>query len=71
MRVPMVGKKNKITLADRMFGNVDLIGAMASLAVRLANLDNQNPFMRGMMEKFLEIHKDRLLPTIHSKTFSK
>ncbi len=71
MRAHMVDKKDKITLADRIFGDVDLVGTMASLAAPLANWANRNPFMRGMMEKFLGIHKDRLLPTFHSETFAK
>ena len=72
MRAHLVeAKKKRPTLADRMFGDTDLVGNLASLAAPLANWANQNPKIRSLMEKHLGIHKDRLLPTFHSETFAK
>jgi hypothetical protein len=53
------------------FGNTDLVGNLASHAAGLVNWTNRNPFLRGQMEKFLGIHRDRLLPSFHSETFAK
>jgi len=72
LRAHLVDKKQKKpTLADRMFGDTDLVGKLASLAAGLANWANTNPKMRALMEKYLGVHKDRLLPTFHSETFAK
>ena len=72
MRANLVELKKKGTsLADRMFGDTDGIGKLASLVAPLVNWANQNPFLRGLMEKFLGVHKDRLLPTFHLETFAK
>ncbi len=72
MRANLVKRKKKGTsLADRMFGDTDGIGKLTSLVAPLVNWANRNPFLRGLMEKFLGVHKDRLLPTFHSETFAK
>jgi len=72
LRVHLVAKKQtRPTLADRMFGDTDMVGKLASLAAPLANWANTNPAIRGLMEKHLGIHKERLLPTFHSETFAK
>jgi len=72
MRAHLVEKKQKKpTLADRLFGDTDMVGRLASLAAGLANWANTNPKMRALMEKHLGVHKDRLLPKFHSETFSK
>jgi glycerol-3-phosphate dehydrogenase subunit C len=64
-------KEHKPTLAERMFAETDLVGTLTSYAAPIANWANRNPFIRGLMEKYLGIHKDRLLPTFHSETFDK
>ncbi|MFQ5682902.1 MAG: anaerobic glycerol-3-phosphate dehydrogenase subunit C [Candidatus Binatia bacterium] len=72
MRANLVDVKQKGTsLADRLFGDTDWVGKMASLAAPLVNWANRNPFLRGLMETYLGVHKDRLLPTFHSETFAK
>ncbi len=57
------------SLADRLFGDTDLVGSLATWAAPLVNWANRNPFVRGLMEKYLGIHRDRLLPTFHAETF--
>ena len=64
-------KKTGANFADRVFGNTDLVGKLSSMAAPLVNWTNHNPFMRGLMEKFLGIHRDRLLPAFYSETFDK
>ena len=72
MRAHLVDKKQKRpTIADRMLGDTDMVGRLASLAAPLANWANKNSTIRALMEKHLGIHKDRLLPTFHSETFPK
>ncbi|MFQ5741520.1 MAG: heterodisulfide reductase-related iron-sulfur binding cluster, partial [Acidobacteriota bacterium] len=51
--------------------NTDLVGRLASYAAPLVNWANRNPFLRGLLEKYLGIHRDRLLPTFHSETFAR
>jgi Fe-S oxidoreductase len=72
MRANMVdAKQNGATFADKVFGDTDRVGRLSSLAAPLVNWANKNPLMRGLMEKYLGIHRDRLLPTFHSETFEK
>jgi len=72
MRANMVRKKQSgATLADKIFGNTDLVGGLASRAAGLFNRANQSPFVRSLMEKYLGIHRERLLPTFHSETFAR
>ncbi|MBI4463507.1 MAG: 4Fe-4S dicluster domain-containing protein, partial [Acidobacteria bacterium] len=72
MRAHLVKTRNKRpTLADRMFGDTDRVGTLACKFARLANWANQHPQIRALMEKYLGIHKERLLPTFHSETFAR
>ncbi|MBI3940667.1 MAG: anaerobic glycerol-3-phosphate dehydrogenase subunit C [Acidobacteria bacterium] len=72
MRASLVESKKKGTsFADRIFGDTDLVGSLASLSAPLVNWVNQNPSLRALMEKYLGIHRDRLLPTFHAETFAK
>ena len=72
MRANLVqAKEGGVPFADRVFANTDLAGKLSGLAAPLVNWANRNPFLRGLLEKFLGVHKDRLLPTFHSETFEK
>ena len=72
MRANLVqAKEGGVPFADRVFANTDLAGKLSGLAAPLVNWANQNSFLRGLLEKFLGVHKDRLLPTFHSETFEK
>jgi Fe-S oxidoreductase len=72
MRVNFVNaKQSGAEFADKVFGDTDRVGRLASLAAPLVNWANRNPTMRGLMEKHLGVHRDRLLPTFHSETFAK
>ena len=64
-------KQSGVSFADKVFGDTDRVGKLASLAAPLVNWANRNPAMRGLMEKHLGVHRDRLLPTFHSETFAK
>ncbi|MCZ6878226.1 MAG: anaerobic glycerol-3-phosphate dehydrogenase subunit C [Acidobacteria bacterium] len=72
MRASLVAAKQRgASLADRLFGDTDLVGSLASLVAPLVNWANRNPFLRGLLEKLLGVHKDRLLPTFHTEIFAK
>jgi Fe-S oxidoreductase len=72
MRSDLVrAKQTGISLADRLFGDTDLVGTLSSWFAPLVNWANKNPTIRGLMEKYLGIHRDRLLPTYHAETFAK
>ena len=72
MRANLVeAKQTGVGFADRLFGDTDMVGQLSSLAAPLVNWANRNPFLRGLMEKFLGVHRDRLLPTFHAETFAK
>ena len=72
MRAHLVDARQGGTrFADRIFGDTDRIGSLASWAAPLVNWANQNPFLRGLMEKCLGVHRDRWLPNFHSETFAK
>ena len=67
MRSDLVhAKQTGISLADRLFGDTDRVGTISSWFAPLVNWANKNPTIRGWMEKYLGIHRDRLLPTYHA-----
>lgn len=57
------------SLQDRFLGQVDRIGRLGSFFAPFSNWANRNPFNRWLMEKFLGIHRDRILPRYASETF--
>ena len=70
IRHNLVRKKQEGTMfADGVFGNTDLVGTLASFAAPLVNWANRNPFLRRQLEKYLGVHRDRMLPAFHSETF--
>jgi glycerol-3-phosphate dehydrogenase subunit C len=72
MRAHLVDARQRGTsFADRIFGDTDLVGRLASYVAPLVNWANKNSFLRGFLEKFLGVHRDRLLPTFHAQTFTK
>lgn len=62
-------KREGVSLRDRMFGHVDLVGTMSSWFAPLVNWANNHPLIREQMQEYLGIHKDRHLPKFHFKTF--
>src|SRR5258706_13591824 len=52
MRANLVtAKQEGVSFADKVFGDTDSVGRLASLAAPLANCANRNPVVRGLMEK--------------------
>ncbi|MCZ6751114.1 MAG: anaerobic glycerol-3-phosphate dehydrogenase subunit C [Acidobacteria bacterium] len=72
IRYNLVRKKQEgVTFANRIFGNTDLVGRLSSYAAPIVNWANRNPLLRGVLETYLGVHRDRLLPTFYSETFEK
>lgn len=63
-------KKNGVPLRDRVLGNPDLVGKLASWTAPLANWANENKIHRQFMQGALGIHKDKLLPPFAAKPFA-
>lgn len=62
-------KTFKIKRRDKILGNPDMAGKMARASFGLANVMNRASLHRWFMEKFLGIHREKLLPDFASKTF--
>ena len=60
-----------LSLRDRLLGNPDAAGFLARLSLGIANIMNRVPFQRWLMEKFLGIHRRKLLPDFAASTFEK
>ncbi len=56
-------------LRERLLGNPDLLGRLASLAPWLANLGNRLAVNRWLLERILGVHRHKLLPQFHGTTF--
>ena len=70
MRSKAVETKNQgQSRQDRFLGQVDRLGKLGSMFAPLANWLNRNALNRWMMEKFLGIHRERILPSYASETF--
>lgn len=64
-------RKDGVPWADRLMGDTDRVGRWAGWAAPLVNRANRSPFLRRLMEKYMGVHRDRLLPTYHGRTFAK
>ncbi len=74
-RLMMRGKaidaqRRGISLQDRLLANTDLLGRLAGFSAPLANAANRFPPARVVLEKSLGIHRQRLLPNFHSRSFA-
>lgn len=63
-------KKNPPGLRERMLANVELMGRVGSLLAPLTNWANRQPLLRWVMEKIIGIHRARLLPLFHRRSFA-
>jgi Fe-S oxidoreductase len=63
-------KKKGVPFRDRVLGNPDLVGKIASRTAPLANWASESKIHRRFMEGTLGIHKDKLLPPFARKTFA-
>ncbi len=54
---------------DRFLGQVDRLGKLGTMFAPVVNWLNRNRLNRWLMEKFLGIHRDRVLPDYASQTF--
>ncbi|MBI4081889.1 MAG: anaerobic glycerol-3-phosphate dehydrogenase subunit C [Candidatus Lambdaproteobacteria bacterium] len=62
-------KRRGLALRERLLGNPDLLGRLARLTPRLANLANRLKPNRWLLEQVLGIHRHKLLPEFHGETF--
>ncbi|HXV83858.1 MAG TPA: anaerobic glycerol-3-phosphate dehydrogenase subunit C, partial [Candidatus Binatia bacterium] len=63
-------KDNGVRLRDKLLGHIDAVGKMATKISPLANWANESKLHRRFMENLLDIHKDKKLPPVASKTFA-
>lgn len=63
-------KREGVKMQDRVLGNPDLFGKMATTTAGLANWAQHTKFNRALMEKVLGVHRDRQLPEWASETFT-
>ena len=72
VRYQLLRKKAEgTTFAEWVFGHTDLVGTLSSYAAPIVNWANRNPLLRGLLEQYLGVHRDRMLPAFHSQTFAK
>lgn len=65
-------REKAVSLRDKMLGNPDRAGKLArTLPVIVTNKLNRNRLHRAFMEKFLGIHRNKLLPDFAAETFEK
>ena len=72
MRANLVEKKQKRSSVRRQsFRRYRHSGKAIQPGGAARQLGQPKSFMRGLMEKSLGIHRDRLLPEFHTRTFAK
>ena len=62
-------RENGISMQDRFLGNPDLVGTIGSMLPTIANMANENPINRKIMESVVGIHHKRKLPRFAKQTF--
>jgi Fe-S oxidoreductase len=66
----VIRREEGIPLRERLLADPDRLGRVAGLAPGLANWANRMRPTRVLMEKLGGIHRDKLLPEFHGRTFS-
>ena len=64
-------KRDGQSLQDYFLGQVDRVGRLGSFFAPIANWALRNSVNRWFMEKFLGLHRERILPPYAGKTFQK
>jgi Fe-S oxidoreductase len=64
-------RKHGSSFRDKVLGDPDASAAVARKSLGLANVMNRVKAHRWMMEKFLGVHRDKLLPDFASSTFER
>jgi glycerol-3-phosphate dehydrogenase subunit C len=64
-------RKGDVKLRDKLLSSTDAVGKLATIpvVVQFVNIANRTPFARGILEKTLGVHKDRVLPEYAASTF--
>jgi Fe-S oxidoreductase len=62
-------KQEGIPLRSRVLSRPELIGRIGGLTAGIANWANRLPLARFFLEKFLGIHRRKLLPEFHRQSF--
>ncbi|MDD5544450.1 MAG: heterodisulfide reductase-related iron-sulfur binding cluster, partial [Acidobacteriia bacterium] len=63
-------RQRGVTRQDKFLAHTDFIGRWASRTAPLFNWLNRRPWSRLLMEKLVGVHRNWLLPTYASETFS-
>lgn len=74
LRAKAIKHKNGETKTSaKLISNTRMVGKLASIpvVVEAVNWGNQQPALRNVIEKTLDVHKDAQLPKYHSKTATK
>ena len=72
LRAKAVRTKNEgLPRQDRWLGAIDTVGPMASATAPLTNFINGLKPARVLLEAAVGVHRDRLLPKFHHKTFAR
>jgi glycerol-3-phosphate dehydrogenase subunit C len=64
-------REKGVGLRERMLGDPDRLGRLATPAPWLANWANRNPLQRLLMEKTVGIHRNKKLPDFAAETFER
>jgi Fe-S oxidoreductase len=64
-------RKGGVTFRDKLLSSTDAMGRLATIpvVVQFVNAANKSGVVRGVMEKTLGVHKDRILPEYASTKF--
>jgi Fe-S oxidoreductase len=64
-------RKGEVKIRDRLLSSTDAVGKLATIpvVVQFVNAANRSGFTRGLMDRALGIHKDRMLPEYSASKF--
>ena len=64
-------RKGEVRFRDKLLSSTDALGTLATIpvVVQFVNAANKTGFARGVMERALGVHKDRVLPEYASSKF--
>lgn len=68
-RAARVASGGKPAFRERVLASADAVGMLATKASPVVNAVNETRFARVLLEKTLDVHRDRLLPSYGSRSF--
>ena len=67
----VVAREDGVDVRERILSSPVAVGRLSSLVAPVVNWANSNKLNRSLLEKFLGVHRSKILPKFHTQTFER